>query len=307
MKIKNISRVMSSEEIVEILVNRGRKFRDPCQKIQAVGDKAVSILERIYQEFSEIYRLNDFYKELLQTFFDLKRIKRAIGYVRWGVGKLRRLRREYLRRCLKNKKKSKEIRREFYGRLFSIIRDMEEELEFLEEVRKVLKDFPVIKDLPTVVLFGFPNVGKSSLLKAITGSSPEIAEYPFTTKNLMIGYRKIFGKKVQFIDVPGVLDRKKKNQIERRALVALKYLPDLVVYVFDPSETCGYTLDEQKNLYKQVKELGKRMIVVANKCDLDWKEFKIEEDYIKVSAREGVGVEDLVRRIGEMLDEAGLL
>lgn len=302
MDIKKISKVPQSEDIVELLIKRAKKEKEPQKKIQIVGDKAKSIFERILKEFPDFGKMNAFYRELLETYCKIRDIKKALSRVNWAKKKIDSLKKEYYRKSLRSPKRARELRREFYGRIFSIIRDIGEELEFLENVRKILRDFPMIKDLPTVVIFGFPNVGKSSILRAITGSEPEIASYPFTTKGLMVGYKDINGKKVQFIDVPGVLDRRRKNKIEKRALVALKHLPDIVIYVFDPSETCGYTLKEQMRLFEELKrEYKGRIIVVANKCDLDWENFEFKEEYIKVSAEKNIGINDLLKRISREL------
>ncbi len=40
----------------------------------------------------------------------------------------------------------------------------------------------------TIVIAGFPNVGKSTLLNQISGADPQIANYPFTTKGIQIGH-----------------------------------------------------------------------------------------------------------------------
>ena len=43
-------------------------------------------------------------------------------------------------------------------------------------------------DTPTVVLVGAPNVGKSSIVRAISSGTPEINDYPFTTRGVTIGH-----------------------------------------------------------------------------------------------------------------------
>ncbi len=301
MDLKKIPKVLSSEEIIESLILRGRKFREVEKKISSVGDRAVSILKEILESFPDFSKLDPFYKELLETYFKIREIKKALSSINWAKKKIESLKREYLKKVRGNPKRAKDIRREFYGRVFSIIRKIRDAFELLENARKVLREFPVIKNLPTVVLFGFPNVGKSSILRAITGSEPEIASYPFTTKGIMIGYKEINGKKIQFVDVPGVLDRRKKNEIERRAMIALKYLPDVCVYVFDPSETCGYTIEEQMRLYKEFQKICKKpKIIVANKSDLEGKKIPVK-GHIKISAVTGEGIEELLKRIRELL------
>ncbi len=60
-------------------------------------------------------------------------------------------------------------RREFAGRAFSVMKQIRKELEFLEQARKILSEFPSIKsDMKKIAIAGFPNVGKSTLLAKIS-------------------------------------------------------------------------------------------------------------------------------------------
>ena len=131
-----------------------------------------------------------------------------------------------------------------------------------------MKSFPSVKEnLFTVAIVGFPNVGKSTLISALTDSNVEINSYSFTTKSLLIGYRKDGNEKIQFIDTPGTLDRDiKKNIIEKQAELAMKYVADLLVYVFDPIEY--YSLEKQERLLKNVNKFGKETILYMSKTDI---------------------------------------
>ena len=81
-------------------------------------------------------------------------------------------------------KKSKDItainkyRREFYGRVNSVLQQVKKDLIYLEACRKIMKSYPTIKtSIQTVVLAGYPNVGKTTLLRTLTGATPKIASY----------------------------------------------------------------------------------------------------------------------------------
>jgi nucleolar GTP-binding protein len=161
--------------------------------------------------------------------------------------------------------------------------------------------------LPTIAIAGLPNVGKSSLLEKLCGSRPEIKSYPFTTKSLMMGYIEYGHKKVQLIDTPGLLDRpmSKRNKIEKQSIAAIQYIVDLVIYVFDTSETCGYTIEQQLKMYGELKgSFNKTVIPVANKSDIigrkETKELGLEERVIDVSCETGEGVEELKKFIKEL-------
>ncbi|MEM7820124.1 MAG: GTPase, partial [Candidatus Aenigmatarchaeota archaeon] len=134
----------------------------------------------------------------------------------------------------------------------------------------------------------------------------KIAPWQFTTKGLMLGHVEFNFHSVQFIDTPGLLDRPaaKRNIIEQQAITVLKVLADLIIYVFDPSETCGYSLEQQLRLYKEIKQTFKRPIIaVANKSDIigakPVEEIKVST--ISVSCETGAGIEALKKVIKAQL------
>ena len=99
-----------------------------------------------------------------------------------------------------------------------------------------------VADEPVLVLVGMPNVGKSSLVSATSTGTPEINDYPFTTRRLKMGH--VIGQtgyRYQVMDTPGVLDRaeEERNPMEGLTLAAVEYLPSAVVFVMDLSGTCG--------------------------------------------------------------------
>ena len=169
-----------------------------------------------------------------------------------------------------------------------------------------MKKFPSIQDVPTIVIAGYPNVGKSSLLRHLSAAKPEIAIYPFTTKQVIVGHIKIkekySTKTFQIIDTPGLLDRplSKRNDIEKQAIAALAHLADLIVFMIDPSETCGYSLKDQYNMLDQIKNLfgDVPIVVVENKADLK----KTESSTFKISCENKEGIEELTTEILKMIE-----
>src|SRR4030042_6532183 len=147
------------------------------------------------------------------------------------------------------------------------MKQIKQELEILEISRKIIREYPTIKtDIFTVAIFGFPNVGKSTLLSKLSTSKPEIAAYPFTTKGINIGYAKQGSKKIQLLDTPGSLNRfDKMNNIEKQAHLALKHVANAVVYIFDLTEP--YPLEDQEKLYQNLKKMEKPVVVYLSKAD----------------------------------------
>ncbi len=58
-----------------------------------------------------------------------------------------------------------------------------------------------------VVLVGLPNVGKSELLAAVTEATPEVGDYPFTTKEPLPGMMHFENIQIQLLDMPPITDR----------------------------------------------------------------------------------------------------
>lgn len=71
------------------------------------------------------------------------------------------------------------------------------------EEKYLLLELKVVADVGIV---GLPNVGKSSLLKALTNANPKIAGYPFTTLEPNLGVATVHDKRLVIVDVPGVIE-----------------------------------------------------------------------------------------------------
>jgi len=190
---------------------------------------------------------------------------------------------------------------EIYGRISSVVKQINKELLFLAEAQNILKKFPEVHDIPTIVIAGYPNVGKSSLLRCLSSAKPQIAQYPFTTKAIHVGHievkDKYISKRFQIIDTPGLLDRpiSKKNDIEKQAIAAIKHLADIIVFILDPSETSGYSLTEQKHLLTQTKKMFKnsKILVIENKVD----QKRTKSKNLKISCETKEGIEKLLEKI----------
>ncbi|MBI1973246.1 50S ribosome-binding GTPase [Candidatus Micrarchaeota archaeon] len=237
------------------------------KKVFAVRDAARSYIEKQ----TEPYELSEFEVALLSTSIDFGKVRREAAHGRTSVRVLRRLADEYEIMIKHAPKMEAAARlRSFYGRAASVLKRVA--FSETEKLREEEKKLPRLrKDIPAVLIVGCPNVGKSQLLKQLTGSGVMVAPYPFTTKQILVGVARNGHDEVQLIDTPGLLDRPadKRNKIEARAITALKFLSSRVLFVLDASETCGYTLDEQLHLLDGIKEeFNPRVFLVNAKADL---------------------------------------
>tara|TARA_Y100000817_G_scaffold252867_1_gene205573 strand:- start:3180 stop:4163 length:984 start_codon:yes stop_codon:yes gene_type:complete len=128
-----------------------------------------------------------------------------------------------------------------------------------------------LKTIADIGIIGLPNAGKSSLLSAITGATPKIANYKFTTLNPNLGVAMYDDKEIVIADIPGLIEGAHKG-----VGLGIKFLKHI-----ERCKTLLHLIDiTEKNLensYNQVKNelknyskdlLKKREIIVLNKVDL---------------------------------------
>jgi len=287
MKYKFVEELLSSA--FKRAKNNGNQFYDIKErnivKLQTIYQYIDDKLEKIYNDI--ILPENKFYRELYKLLFtdiNIKKLRERIKYIRKIIKQV------YLKykddiKLTKDKKLIEKYRREFYGRISSILRRNWIIFKYYNIYLNRRRKIPNIKNLPTVVISGLPNVGKSTLLKNLTGSNVKIEPYPFTTKDLMIGYIKTPYFDIQVIDTPGILDRpiEEMNEIEKKSILALNYLANLIIYIFDLTETCGYSIEEQENLLNNIKKIfNKEIILYFSKKDLfTEREEKTLNEFIK--------------------------
>ncbi len=276
-------------------------------RVKELGTLFDEQLRAIAGSFPSRYDIRPIYLELADVMFGYGNIENAQFNLRKASKKIKEFQMHYLRKLKweRHTQNMRVVRKEYYGRVVGAIKQNRRHINLLNEAGKTLRKLPNFEDMPTVIIAGLPNVGKTSLLKAITGSEPEIALYPFTTKGLMLGHTELGFQRVQFIDTPGLLDRPlvKRNKIELQGIAALKHLANVIVYVFDISETAGYTIEQQKELLRELRRLFKApVITIANKCDIVGGHPAEEVGGLPVSCETKEGVEELKKLIKENLN-----
>lgn len=304
---KKAADLLRTQKIPKHLKGKKIEERRVVTACQVMKDKLKSIIDAV----PEIEELHPFYQDYIDITVGVDSMKQALGALNWAYGILAQLEREYSNKIKRNpSEKASAIQREAYGRIASVVNKIEKDLDFLDFAKASLRNMPTIDfDATTIVIAGFPNVGKSTLLKQISGADPQVANYPFTTKGIQIGHTERHWKSIQIIDTPGLLDRPvlEMNDIEMNAIVALEHLADAILFIFDGSETCGFHLESQYNLLKQIEKIFSEIPIIClfNKMDIEQ-----DEDYISqfvddpdntlfISALDGDGAD----KINEMIDK----
>jgi len=162
-----------------------------------------------------------------------------------------------------------------------------------------------LKTIADVGLVGFPNAGKSTMLRALSRATPKVANYPFTTLEPTVGMIQYAdGKQVSVADIPGIVDGAHANRglghdflrhIERTEIIL--YLLD---FSGDSDPTHDYlTLREELRLYSP-DLLNRRALVVLNKVDS-----VVSGDYAELPTN--LALERVVRRVDQFRKEVNTI
>ena len=286
-KTYRIPTVLTAEELLDKAFHRASKIsikgtnfldgkkKTVLAKVTASGDIITDALGGYVEKFPRIEKDEDFLPELVDIIIGLDQYKKSLGAINWACNRMEKLKTETLRNIRRSKDPEiiDSIRGQFYGRTSSLMGQISKDLLFLQECKNKFRNLPSVEaDVPTVVVAGFPNVGKSNLVTVLSSATPEIAPYPFTTKGIIVGHIDDEWRKYQIIDTPGLLDRdlSERNDIEMQAILALKYLTHVMLVVLDPSETCGYDMEKQLKLLTSLQKgfEGVPIIVAESKCDV---------------------------------------
>lgn len=246
---------------------------------------------------------------LLTQAFGSGRLERALTRVRRAEERIRGVARE-AERATKSASGSEELGdqiRAFYGRLSSFVREIDPDLESLREMGRFLDERPHLNPTsPTLVVAGFPNVGKSSLVARLSSAHPKVAAYPFTTLSIAVGHADLGFDRLQVLDTPGVLGRTgRSNPAESEARAAVGGVATVVLFVIDPTEKCGYPIEEQERLLTRWREEFPHLPILAveTKCDL----VRRPTDRLQVSAVTGEGLATLESQVRALVRPRGEL
>jgi nucleolar GTP-binding protein len=211
----------------------------------------------------------------MNTLYDADHFRIALGQVSTAKHLIETVSRDYVRliKYAQSLFQCKQLKRAALGRMATICRRLKDPLVYLEQVRQHLGRLPSIDpNTRTLLICGYPNVGKSSFLRSITRADVDVQPYAFTTKSLFVGHFDYKYLRFQAIDTPGILDHplEEMNTIEMQSITAIAHLRSAVMYFMDLSEQCGYSVADQIKLFHSIRPLfaNKIVFVVVNKIDV---------------------------------------
>lgn len=181
------------------------------------------------------------------------------------------------------------------------------------EERHIVLEVKLITD---ICIVGHPNSGKSTLLSAISRAKPEIADYPFTTRQPILGVMLDDRRDFIVAEIPGLVEGAHLGKGLGNGFLRHAERTKLLIYLLDGSSPTVLddlgTLEKEIDLYKGLSHKPK--IVAVNKVDLPEAQARLPEvkqrfakfgvPVFYISAVSGQAVLELVRKAMEMVVQA---
>jgi len=285
-------------------------------RIREVEKITAAYLESLVKSVPTIDNIHPFYREMLELLVGEAAAKAALGRLSRTARIIHEAGRAayYQLRDARNPGAAARARRALFGRTSSIIRKADADLILISTLREKMKDLPTADpSVPTVVFAGYPGVGKSTIVKAVSSAKPEIRSYPFTTREIIIGHVTIGNIRIQMVDTPGLLDRPlvERSKTELLAITALGHLSNVIAFLVDVSEANGFSITSQKHLYDDVRAAfsGNEILTFFNKIDLA-NPYQVSEAEAlfgscdRLSATKGEGLDMMLKKVDEALRRA---
>ncbi len=106
----------------------------------------------------------------------------------------------------------------------------------------------------SVGLVGFPSVGKSTLLNALTNAESEVGAYEFTTLEVVPGMMEHEHANIQVLDLPGLIHGASRNKGRGKEVIAVARTADLILLIVDP-----FNPDQLPVIVEELRHAGIRL------------------------------------------------
>ena len=326
---KKITVVPNGKEFIDIILSRTQRQTPTVvhkgysisrlrqfymRKVKYTQQNFHEKLSTIIEEFPRLDDIHPFYGDLLHVLYNKDHYKLALGQINTARNLISKIAKDYVK-LLKygdSLYRCKSLKVASLGRMCTVIKRIAPSLAYLEQVRQHMARLPSIDpNTRTILICGYPNVGKSSFINKITRADVDVQPYAFTTKSLFVGHTDYKYLRYQVIDTPGILDRpfEDRNIIEMCSITALAHLRAAVLFFLDISGSCGYSIAAQAALFHSIKSLfmNKPLIIVCNKTDLQPLEGISEEDMKLVMEMKAEAMKTVIGEGGDPLNDEGVL
>ena len=312
MNLQEIKNIATSEELIDRALRRAskveEKVRNPdyrarltaVRKIHSVADNLANPMISYVKAFPSFDSIHPFDREIIDLTVGVDKLKKSLGAVDWARKEILMISTKYVprARARKSAENTMKIMSEAYTKMTNVVRQISKSFDFLISARSIFRNLPNVDTESSIAVFaGAPNVGKSSLIGAISSGKPEVKSYPFTTKAVSLGHVKKKYSILQVMDTPGLLDRSdsERNDMEKQGIAAFDFLDPIIVFLTDLTGTSGYSLQMQTNLRDELKLRypNCEWVDVLSKNDLDFEDELDIDSAIKVSAYKDEGVDRL--------------
>ena len=312
MNLQEIKNIATAEELIDRALRRAskveEKVRNPdyrarltaVRKIHSVADNLANPMISYVKAFPSFDSIHPFDREIIDLTVGVDKLKKSLGAVDWARKEILMISTKYVprARARKSAENTMKIMSEAYTKMTNVVRQISKSFDFLISARSIFRNLPNVDTESSIAVFaGAPNVGKSSLIGAISSGKPEVKSYPFTTKAVSLGHVKKKYSILQVMDTPGLLDRSdsERNDMEKQGIAAFDFLDPIIVFLTDLTGTSGYSLQMQTNLRDELKLRypNCEWVDVLSKNDLDFEDELGIDSAIKVSAYKDEGVDRL--------------
>ncbi|KAK3205289.1 hypothetical protein Dsin_019335 [Dipteronia sinensis] len=293
-------------------ISRLRQFY--MRKVKYTQQNFYDKLSTIVDEFPRLDGIHPFYGDLLHVLYNKDHYKLALGQINTARNLISKIAKDYVK-LLKygdSLYRCKSLKVAALGRMCTVMKRITPSLAYLEQIRQHMARLPSIDpNTRTILICGYPNVGKSSFMNKITRADVDVQPYAFTTKSLFVGHTDYKYLRYQVIDTPGILDRpfEDRNIIEMCSITALAHLRAAVLFFLDISGSCGYTIAQQAALFHSIKSLfmNKPLVIVCNKTDLQPLDGIPEADMKLVMEMKAEALKTVMGQGGEAANDEGVL
>jgi GTP-binding protein len=166
-----------------------------------------------------------------------------------------------------------------------------------------------VKLLADAALVGFPNAGKSTLISAVSAARPKIADYPFTTLEPNLGVVRFRDHEFVLADIPGLIEGAAEGKGLGHQFLRHVERARVLILLLDLASVDGTSPEEQERVLLAVlgdyrpELLDRPRLVLGSKADVAAVDFD-RADVLRISAVARQGLDELLGRIGNLVDEA---